>query len=135
MYQVKAEIPTVEEYIEIRLAAGLSRKSEAAAEIALPNSIYGVTVYCDDEKIGIARIVGDGGCFFEITDMAILPEHQSKGVGRMIMEHLVNWLHENAPKTAYISLIADHGTPEFYAKFGFKKAEMPNSSGMSMRIL
>lgn len=135
MYQVKSEIPSVQEYIEIRLAAGLSRKSEQAAEIALPNSLYGVTVYFGEQKVGIARIIGDGGCFFEITDMAVLPEHQSKGVGRMIMEHLVHWLHENAPKTAYISLMADHGTPEFYAKFGFKKAEMPTSSGMSMRIL
>ena len=134
MYQIKTEMPSVKEYIDIRLAAGLSRKSEEAAEIALPNSIYGVTVYCGKEKVGIARIIGDGGCFFEITDMAVLPAHQSNGVGRMIMEHLVNWLQENAPKTAYISLIADHGTPEFYAKFGFKKAEMPKSSGMSMRI-
>ncbi|TCS34783.1 GNAT family N-acetyltransferase [Reinekea marinisedimentorum] len=135
MYQLKAEIPSVEEYIEIRLAAGLSRKSEEAAAIALPNSIYGVTVYSGNEKVGIARIIGDGGCFFEVTDMAVLPEHQNKGVGRIIMEHLVAWLKANAPKTAYVSLIADHGTPEFYAKFGFKKAEMPKSSGMSMRIL
>ncbi|CAG9295357.1 GNAT family N-acetyltransferase [Celerinatantimonas diazotrophica] len=135
MYQVKAEIPSVKEYIEIRLAAGLSRKSEEAAAIALPNTIYGVTVYCAEQKVGIGRIIGDGGCFFEITDIAVLPAHQSDGVGRMIMEHLVNWLKENAPKTAYISLMADHGTPEFYAKFGFKKAEMPQSCGMSMRIL
>jgi GNAT superfamily N-acetyltransferase len=135
MYQIKTEIPSVREYIDIRLAAGLSRKSEEAAEIALPNSIYGVTVYHGNEKVGIARIIGDGGCFFEITDMAVLPEHQGRGVGRMIMEHLVDWLKANAPKTAYVSLMADHGTPEFYGNFGFQKAELPKSAGMSMRIL
>jgi hypothetical protein len=53
----------------------------------------------------------------------------------LIMSSLVAWLKENAPTTAYVSLMADHGTPEFYAKFGFTKAELPKSSGMYMRIL
>ena len=133
-YELKEEIPSVETYISIRLAAGLSRKSVEAASIGLPNSIFGVMVYCSDTPIGIGRIIGDGGCFFEITDMAVLPEHQRKGVGRQIMQALVQYLHTNAPSTAFISLHADHGTPEFYKKFGFKLAELPKSSGMYMRI-
>ena len=44
-----------------------------------------MTVYWKDERIGIGRVVGDGGCFFEITDMAVLPAHQGRGVGRLIM--------------------------------------------------
>lgn len=134
MYQLKDETPSVEYYINIRMAAGLSRKSEKAAELALPNSLYAVTVFFEDTPIGIGRIIGDGGCFFEVTDMAVLPEHQGKGVGRMIMEALVNWLHKNAPETAFVSLFADHGTPEFYSKFGFTLAELPKSSGMFLRI-
>lgn len=134
-YELRNEIPTVKDYIEIRLQAGLSRKSVEAATIGLRNSIFGVVVYFNDLPIGIGRVIGDGGCFFEITDMAVLPEHQHKGVGSLIMNSLVNWLKENAPVTAYVSLMADHGTPEFYAKFGFTKAEMPKSSGMYMRIL
>jgi GNAT superfamily N-acetyltransferase len=62
--------------------------------------------------------------------MAVLPAHQGKGVGRLIMEALTAWLDNNAPKTAYISLMAHHGKPAFYAKFGFKYAELPNASGM-----
>lgn len=130
MYQLKEETPSVEDYINIRLAAGLSRKSVAAASIALPNSIYAVTVYLGAERVGIGRIIGDGGCFFEITDMAVLPEHQGQGVGRLIMEALCDWLDKNAPQTAYVSLMAHHGKPAFYEKFGFKYAELPNSSGM-----
>ena len=133
-YQIKEEIPSVEEYINIRLAAGLSRKSKEAASIALPNSIYAVIVYFKDEKVGIGRIIGDGGCFFEITDMAVLPEHQGRGVGRLIMESLITWLKKNAPKTAYVSLMAHHGKPSFYRKFGFSYAERPDSSGMFMYI-
>lgn len=134
-YEIRNEIPDVNDYIEIRLQAGLSRKSVEAATIGLKNSIFAVVVYANNVPIGIGRIIGDGGCFFEITDMAVLPEHQHKGVGTLIMKSLVTWLKENAPITAYVSLMADHGTPEFYAKFGFTKAELPKSSGMYMRIL
>ena len=133
-YEIKEEIPNVSNYINIRLKAGLSRKSEEAAEIGLSNSLYSVVVYSSNEPIGIGRVIGDGGCFFEITDMAVLPEHQKKGVGALIMNALVEYLHANAPSTAYVSLMADHGTPHFYEKFGFTLAEMPKSSGMYMRI-
>ena len=78
-YEIRNEIPTVEDYIEIRLQAGLSRKSVEAATIGLKNSIFSVVVYFNNIPIGIGRIIGDGGCFFEVTDMAVLPEHQKKG--------------------------------------------------------
>jgi GNAT superfamily N-acetyltransferase len=134
-YALKEELPDVTDYIRIRIAAGLSAKSVEAATLGLPNSIYGVVVYHGNEPIGIGRIIGDGGCFFEITDIAVLPEHQKQGVGSMIMKALVAYLHAHAPDTAYVSLMADHGTPHFYTRFGFTLSEMPKSSGMYMRIL
>ena len=133
-YEIKEEIPSVDDYINIRLKAGLSRKSKEAATIGLSNSIHSVVVYSSNKPIAIGRIIGDGGCFFEITDMAVLPEHQKKGVGALIMNALVDYLNLNAPITAYVSLMADHGTPHFYEKFGFTLSEMPKSSGMYMRI-
>lgn len=133
-YEIREEIPSINTYIDIRLQAGLSRKSEEAAAKGLPNSIFAVVVYFDGSPIGIGRIVGDGGCFFEVTDIAVVPEHQNKGVGKLIMEALVTYLQKNAPSTAYVSLMADHGTPHFYEKFEFTLSEMPKSSGMHMRI-
>ncbi|MGH1439565.1 MAG: hypothetical protein ACRBBR_05600 [Cellvibrionaceae bacterium] len=44
MHEVKEEIPSVNDYINIRLAAGLSKKSEEAASIALLNLIYRVSI-------------------------------------------------------------------------------------------
>lgn len=133
-YILKREIPTVSDYIDIRLAAGLSRKSEEAARIGLANGLFGVVVYCAGKPIGIGRVIGDGGCFFEVTDIAVLPEHQKKGVGDMIMRAIMEFLREKAPKTAYVSLMADHGTPHFYERYGFEFAQMPKSSGMFLRI-
>jgi GNAT superfamily N-acetyltransferase len=133
-YVLKTEIPSVTDYIAIRLAAGLSRKSEEAARIGLANSLFGVVVYHAAEPVGIGRVIGDGGCFFEVTDIAVLPAHQKKGVGDLIMNAIMNYLRTNAPKTAYVSLMADHGTPHFYKRYGFSFAEMPKASGMYLRI-
>ena len=57
-YEIRNEIPCVEDYIEIRLKAGLSRKSVEAASIGLKNSIFGVVVYFNDIPIGINRFSG-----------------------------------------------------------------------------
>jgi GNAT superfamily N-acetyltransferase len=133
-YTLRREIPKIPDYINIRLAAGLSRKSEEAAKIGLSNSLFGVVVYWNDEPIGIGRVIGDGGCFFEVTDIAVVPAHQKKGVGHLIMTAIMGYLKANAPKTAYVSLMADHGTPHFCQRYGFNFAEMPKSSGMYLRI-
>src|SRR4051812_1479922 len=115
-YSLRREVPSVADYINIRLAAGLSRKSEEAAKIGLAHSLFAVVVYHDDRPIGIGRVIGDGGCFFEVTDMAVVPAHQKRGVGDMIMRAIMEYLRGNAPKTAYVSLMADHGTPHFYRR-------------------
>jgi GNAT superfamily N-acetyltransferase len=133
-YTLKRETPNVADYIHIRLAAGLSSKSEEAARIGLSNSLFSVVVYTDSEPIGIGRVIGDGGCFFEVTDIAVLPEHQKRGVGDLIMKAIMEYLRTSAPKTAYVSLMADHGTPHFYKRYGFSFAEMPKSSGMYLRL-
>lgn len=82
-YELRYETPQIDDYIRIRLAAGMSRKSLEAATIGLANTICGVVVYCDETPVGIGRVIGDGGCFFEIVDIGIEPEHQKKGLGDM----------------------------------------------------
>ena len=134
MYSVKQEIPDVTTYIQIRLQAGLSRKSEKAAAIGLNNSLFGVVIYHAENPVGIGRVIGDGGCFFEVVDIAVVPEHQKRGVGDLIMKAVMTYIHETAPSTAYISLMADHHTPHFYERYGFKRSEMPKAAGMFLRI-
>jgi GNAT superfamily N-acetyltransferase len=133
-FEIRDEVPPLQEYIDIRLRAGLSRKSAQAAELGLRNGIFAVTAYVGDKRVGIGRIVGDRGCFFQITDMAVVPEYQKLGIGSAIMKRLLEFLQENAPSTAYISLMADHDTPKFYERFGFTPAISPKSAGMYKRV-
>jgi len=133
-YAICKEVPSVDEYRRIRRKAGLSDKSEAAATVGLANGLFSVVAYFGDERIGLGRVIGDGGCFFQIVDIAVVPAHQKKGVGHLIMSALMEWLQTNAPATAYVSLMAHYGTPGFYARYGFTAAEKPDAAGMYLRI-
>ena len=61
---------SVEEYLRLRRKGGLSAFSPKAAEIGLKGTLFAVTLCCEDEAIGMGRIVGDGGCFVQIVDIA-----------------------------------------------------------------
>jgi ribosomal protein S18 acetylase RimI-like enzyme len=130
MYEITQTIPDIESYLRLREIAGLSPRSREAAELGLPNSLFAVSIYNGDKLIGMGRIVGDGGCNFEVVDIAVNPQHQGQGLGRQIMENIMAYLNTNAPAGSYISLIAD--VPELYEKFGFKKCS-PKSEGMYLQ--
>jgi GNAT superfamily N-acetyltransferase len=133
-YRLVERTPSVEDYNRIREAAGLSRRDPGAAEAGLRNTLYGVCVEREGRVVGIGRIIGDGGLFFQVVDVAVLPEHQKKGLGAKIMETLASWLAERAPSGAYVQLIADGGTPAFYERYGFR-VRTPEDSGMSFMTL
>ena len=127
------ETPSIAEYCGLRLAAGLSGKSEAAAAAGLPNTIFAVVVRSDGRAIGMGRIIGDGGTAFQITDIAVEPQFQGRGIGKAIVGRLVDYLSEHAPRGAYVSLIADGDAHHLYAKYGFKPTA-PASIGMAMVV-
>ncbi|MEU0462871.1 MULTISPECIES: GNAT family N-acetyltransferase [unclassified Amycolatopsis] len=132
-YAVRAETPAVELYQRLRVGAGLSPKSTVAATAGLAGSWFAVVAYHGDRPIGMGRVIGDGGTAFQIVDMCVLPEHQGRGVGKKIMAALVDHLRERAPRSAYVSLIADGDARHLYAKYGFEETA-PASVGMALRL-
>ncbi len=60
--QFREAVPTVEDYCQLRVLAGLSAKTREAAARALPNTLFGVCAYQGSELVAMGRIVGDGGC-------------------------------------------------------------------------
>ena len=53
---------------------------------------------------------------------------------KRIVKALVDWLEANAPKSAYVSLIADGPAKDLYAQYGFRETA-PESVGMYLRIM
>jgi len=132
-YDLTKRVPSVEDYNRVRVAAGLSEKDAEAARVGLANTIFSVCVENRGEVVGIGRVIGDGGLFFKVVDIAVAPEHQKRGLGRTIMDALMSWLTVNAPPTAFVSLIADEGLPGFYERYGFR-VHPPEAPDMSFTV-
>ncbi|OPH55374.1 GNAT family N-acetyltransferase [Vibrio campbellii] len=124
-------VPSPQEYCEMRVKAGLSPKSLKAAEIGLPNSLYGVSIRDDEVLIAMGRVVGDGACNFEIVDVAVDPSYQGKGLGRKVMEYIDGYLSSATLEGSYVSMIADE--PVFYEKLGYRLVA-PKSQGMTKKF-
>ncbi|MCX4968588.1 GNAT family N-acetyltransferase [Streptomyces sp. NBC_00654] len=132
-YELSVELPTVETYLRLRPAAGLSAKSREAAVLSLPNTWHAVQIRHSGETVGMGRVIGDGGCFFQVVDICVLPGHQGRGLGKRIMAELTGELERRAPAGAYVSLIADGDARHLYEKFGFRETA-PASVGMHRTV-
>lgn len=133
-YRLVETVPTPETFVRLRAAAGMSERSLEAAERGLPNTLYAVTVRTGDEHdekgseaVGLARVVGDGGAVFHISDVAVADAHQGEGLGTAMMDAVVAYIDAEAPETAYVNLLAD--VDGFYERWGFEYSA-PASKGM-----
>ena len=114
---------TPEEYMKLREAVGWGLFPIEQAEAGLSNSY----IWClrDNEAsgqpIGIGRVIWDHGYVMYIADIIVVPKYQGNGLGRVIMEHVMDFIHEQL-KPGYrfmVSLCSAKGKEEFYKKFGF----------------
>ncbi|HEY2622042.1 MAG TPA: GNAT family N-acetyltransferase [Dyella sp.] len=126
-------IPGADEYRALRSAAGLSAMTPEAAAVGLPASWCSVCVRHESELIGMGRVVGDGGLFLFVVDIAVAPAWQGQGLGRRIMQALMDEVHARAPARAMIGLIADGTASRLYQQFGFKLVA-PAAHGMLLRL-
>ena len=80
------------------------------------NSQIRCFVWDGPELIGAGRAITDGVRYTVVFDVVLLPEYQGRGIGRQIM----NFLMERSKETAVL-LHAVPGRETFYAKLGFRK--------------
>ena len=78
-------------------------------------------------------MIGDGGWYFHIVDMAVLPEHQGRGLGGAILDALLQRIRTEAPKGAWVSLLADPPGRALYTRRGFTETA-PDSIGMALTL-
>lgn len=132
-YALVDATPSIEDFRRLRRVTGLSEKTLEAATLGLPNSWFSVVVLHGGRTVGMGRVIGDGGCHFQIVDMAVEAAHQGRGLGKAIFARLMRALQDGAPDSAYVSLIADGDARHLYAQFGFEPV-MPASIGMALWI-
>ncbi len=127
-YEVVRTTPAVNDYLELRRAAGLGQKSLEAAERGLPNTLFGVHVLHQGEVVAMARLIGDGGTNYACVDAAVHPDHRGKGLqtqalGRLVVGEIAQHFRENAPGGAY--LMAVTRAPRLGLQTGFQLLDPP----------
>jgi GNAT superfamily N-acetyltransferase len=132
--QLVERFPDAGDYCRLRSVAGMSPKTLEAARKGLPNTLYGVSLRVDGELVGMGRIIGDGGCFYTVVDIAVAPPWQGQGLGKRIMSALDAWLRRNAEPSAYVTLVADGDARFLYSKYGFVETA-PASVNMEYIVL
>jgi len=95
--------------------APLGDKSAALLETVYSNSRYCCIVRDGERIVGAGRALADGGDCSYVCDVAILPDYQGRGIGKRIVEKLV----ELSAGHKKIILYSVPGKEGFYRKLGF----------------
>jgi ribosomal protein S18 acetylase RimI-like enzyme len=131
-YRLVDGAPAVDDYLLLRDRAGLSPRRLDQADAALRGSWAAVHVVheVDGKPVGMGRVLGDGGWYFHVVDVAVMPEHQRLGIGDAILTALLERIRREAPRGAYVNLLADAPGRRLYARHGFA-ATAPASIAMA----
>ena len=111
--------------------AGDDHQLEAAAAVGGSWAAVHAVHAASGETVGMGRVLGDGGWYFHVVDMAVLPEHQRRGIGDAVLGALLDEIRERAPAGAYVNLLADPPGRRLYARHGFAETA-PHSIGMAL---
>lgn len=134
-YRLIPSAPPVQAYLRLRADAGLTPKRADQATAALAGSWLAVHVVetATGTPVAMGRVIGDGGWYFQIADMAVLPEHQRQGLGDRVLTELLARIRAEAPPGAWVTLMADPPGRRLYARHGFRETA-PESLGMALTL-
>lgn len=84
---------------------------------AFENSAVKIFLWdANNHLIGFGRAISDGAYQAALYDIAVLPQYQGEGYGKLITEEIIKKL-----PGIQLMLYAKPGKENFYKKFGFRK--------------
>jgi len=136
IFEVCKQVLTPDEYMELYAAVGWSPFPREQVVTALINSNFTVCVKDGQKAVGMGRTVGDGAYMYAILDVAVSPDYQGKGIGRLIIDNILKYIKETVPYGYHVCahLISTENKEGFYEKFGFGK-KPGNGMGHGMMAL
>lgn len=125
-YVLTPRVPTAEEHRRLAESVGWGGSFWwDSLPAALAGSTAGVVVHDDrGELVGMGRVVGDGAFYFYVQDVAVHPEHQRQGLGRRIVEELVEKVRAVAPGHCFVGLFSTPEAERLYRSLGWEDKEM-----------
>lgn len=116
---------TAEQFIELWETVWGDGPTLEQTELALKNTLFRISVWDENKIVAMARMLGDMGLDYYIKDVVVRPEYQHKGIGRMMINELLNFINNNGVKGTeiFVELCAVPDKIPFYQKFGFESNE------------
>ena len=116
---IEHTLPRAADYKALRDSAGWGEISLETAQRVLQNSQHGVTAYLGDAAVGMARLIGDGVLNLYIQDVVIAPDYRGQGIGKLLMNSLIEDMRNSISLDCSIGLMAAKGQEGFYSSFSF----------------
>jgi len=107
------------ELSDLYRVAPLGVKLPHDLEVVFTNSRFKCFVFHEKALVGVGRALADGRDCSYICDIAVHPGYQGQGLGKKIVQDLVQFSQGHKK----IILYANPGKEGFYAKLGFKKMD------------
>ena len=123
-YRIDNKI-TKEEYIYLRNKVSWKELDLNQIEAAISQNKYLVTLRNDNDILGMIRCISDSSHLFLLCDCIVNPDYQGKGLGRVLVETIINKINEdykNQYKRIYIMSLK--GKEGFYKALGFSYDEI-----------
>lgn len=98
-------------------AAPLGNKNAADLKTAFGNSRFHCLARDQGHLVGAGRVLSDGVDCAYLCDVAVMPSHQGTGLGKQIVQRLV----QRSAGHKKIILYAVPGKEGFYRQFGFMR--------------
>lgn len=96
----------------------------------IENSLEVISCWDEDVLVGLIRAVGDGHTILYIQDILVLKAYQRKGIGKSLMEKL---LEKHTTERQVILLTEDKEDKKaFYESLGFKSFDKDGGIGFGM---
>ena len=89
---------------------------------AIDGSMVNISVFDEENCIGVGRIVGDNVLKGMLTDIMVLKEYQGRGIGKIIVTSLIKELNDFVKEGESFQLEASPtaNNRDFYIKCGLK---------------
>jgi len=115
-----SNILSAENYCLLRKSVEFHDIPLSHAKTALVRSDFIVAAYDENKPVGMARLMTDGTQTY-VMDVVVLPNYQDKGIGRGLMERIVEFIKSIEYDTMLVNLLTNSDKTGFYEKFGFVK--------------